>query len=241
MLQRRRSVVDRGGDKERLVKITCSLNCKLIIVIGLLHPSVSKAIPADPGPTIVLESAERGFVSSTGFVSDNGNYLARETGRGDRTHNFFFYDLSGVNQTITMAQLELYNPGAAVDGNDGFESTNTTEIFSVFGGQWPASGNRFIPAVDGPLWGSQSVSLDDNGAFVTVPLDASFLNAANATNSSIFLGGSITGGHLFGFTGSDTQPPLMTRLVLTVVPEPGGIVLFAIAVSLLGLIWRRSP
>jgi len=186
-----------------------------------------------------LESADRDFVSATGFVSTTGTYLVRETGAGDKAHDFFVYDLSDVDREITAAQLALYNPGAAVDGNDGFSSANDTEVYSVFGGYWPASGNRFSAVVDGPLWGTQTVSAADNGRVVLVPLNADFLTAANSAGGEVFVGGSISGGHLFGFTKYESEPPTDTQLVLTLVPEPSGLSLLAVGALGLALYGRR--
>ncbi len=212
----------------------------VLLAAGCCLPQAFASEMQAPGLTVELASQERGFVSATGYVNTNGNYLARETGPGDKMHNYFVYDLAGVDREITAARLELYNPGATADGNDGFSSTNPTEVYSVFGGYWPASGNRFTALVDGPLWGSQTVSAADNGAIVSVPLNADFIAAANAGGDSVFIGGSITGGHLFGYTTYESQPPSDTRLVLTLVPEPNSLLLVALVGLALGLWgWRR--
>jgi hypothetical protein len=95
----------------------------------------------------------------------------------------------------------------------------------------------------GVVYGSRTMTAADKGSVVEITLNSSAIAALNAATGLIGIGGSLTtldgaanDKIVFGGTGfSDTFPPDMSQLRLTLVPEPSTLFLLAIgAVSLLG-------
>jgi hypothetical protein len=201
--------------------------------------------------TLCIDATDRGYYfvnSAPPHFPDLTNYLARVSPPGDRTRSFFVFDLSAVNTAILTASLRLYNPGVAIDGHDGYYSANPSEIYTTYDVVTPiatllappyAGGQPIYADLgSGVVYGSQVVTASDNGRFVTVPLNSDFIAGANSSSGLFAIGGAISSGQIFGYTGD--FPLSATQLVLTTVPEPSTIaILLAGAIGLLAYAWRR--
>lgn len=175
--------------------------------------------------------------------SPYANYIAGCSG-GYIFRDFFIFDLSGLGSgSIISATLSIYNPGVSQgDLGNGFLSPHANETYQIGSVSTPlnilAQGTGgaavFNDLAAGTLWGAQVVSSSDNGAFVQIPLNASFLAAAEPDlgTGAIGFGGHLVGDtgftqneYIFGFTGTANGPIPQLRLEVVPVPEPSSLVL----------------
>lgn len=152
-----------------------------------------------------IDAADRGWYTNTGFHSPNlhgtvQNYIAGNYGSpwGSEFRNWFVFDVEEVNGEIEEAYLRLYMPGGS---HSGYSSSSASEIYTVFDVDTPADelvagGRGLVDTFDdlgaGTTFGQQTVSSDDNGGFVAVPLNPNFVAAAEETSGLLAIGGAIT-------------------------------------------------
>jgi hypothetical protein len=198
---------------------------------------------------VLLSATNRGFYDNSGnksFQSATANYSAGDA-RGlppaplvsNDIRNFFVFDLSGVTQSIASAQLELYMPGPPMppgwinstsSGSEGYELHDVvTPIANLLDGTGGVANHADLGS--GVVYGSRTITPDDMGTVVIIPLNAASIAALDAATGLFGFGGSVT--TLDGtastelvFTNTGSQLPIeTTQLRLTVVPEPSTLLL----------------
>jgi hypothetical protein len=173
-----------------------------------------------------INFADSGWWDSTGgHTSTNKNYIAGKSGT-TLFNDYFVFNLSGVTQTITGAQLRLS------EASNGYNSPDPTETYSLFDvstsiAALEATGSGqtaiFNDLGTGTTFGSRDISATDRNTVVTIGLNAAAIAALNATRGGQFaLGGAVTTisgtstQDVFGFSGNTTD---VRQLVLTFAPE----------------------
>ncbi len=103
--------------------------CALIfaLILGTIFSSSREAFAQT---TVTINATNTGWYSNTGFHNSmNANYLAGQISNGTRRaefHNYFVFDLSGIQGTITNATLKVLNP------QFGYFSNYPTQTYTVF-------------------------------------------------------------------------------------------------------------
>jgi hypothetical protein len=191
--------------------------------------------PLGGSPT-VLNAADSGWISSDGaHQASNNNYLVGANSLyspGTEFRNYATFALSAGLPTITGAELRIWNPA---NGFVSMDRSETLSIFDVSGSPAALDTTRalgdplgralFQDLGTGTVLGSRSVSIADNGAALSVPLNAAAVAALNASIGSTFaLGGAITTlsglaeQSLFSFTsGQEGHVQLVLQTATTVV------------------------
>ena len=185
-----------------------------------------------------------------------GNYIAGNAGSNEYYRDYFVFTLSSIpsGETITSATLQLFNPSNGYNSADAAEtytnfSLDSTSIPALTNGNGSNALNVpiYIDLGDGTAYSSGvTVSAASNGTVVPILLNNSFLSYAQANmGSSVALGGAITtldandnnNESIFGATGATLSD---TQLVITTIPEPTTIGLWALSVIILGAVRRGS-
>jgi hypothetical protein len=244
-----------------------------LFVAGFVVPAASHAQTLDAADRgWYRDNPTSGQVES---YAPNLNYLVGRgvvsPGVRGEYRNFFAFDLGAFQgQTFTSATLSLYNPkfgdpfnnNATVNPSQwgGFGqgvpagNANPYETFQLHqvltdattllaGG---AGRSGYDDLGDGDVFGSYNASLDDNGTFIKIVLNALGIAALNDAIGGMFvLGGSVstieaTGGSqtVFGFSNDNNLA--FTQLSLTqAVPEPGTYAMLLTGLVLMGAVTRR--
>jgi hypothetical protein len=229
----------------------------------LLFGALSFALSLGAQANMTLHAVGAGWFSNTGeHIEFNDNYAVGGGMDGYTRNNFFLFDLSGVNGSITSAMLRVYNPAApATPGFPyGYTSSDPTENYALFDVSTPfeelgagyaigslAGQGIYSDIGSGQSFGMTTVSLADNGKFVEITLNASGLAALNASSGSVFaVGGALTTldalvnrESLFASAFLHTVGPNVPQLVISSVPEPSTTALWIAGLGLLGFAARR--
>jgi hypothetical protein len=226
-----------------------------IATSGISHATVFTA-------TAVLS----GWYTPDGFADSGSpnyfrqaNYVAGVSA-GVFYRDFFVFDLTGLpSGTISSATLNIYNPGKTAGGlGNGYQGPHATESLLVGSvgtaisllSSGTGGAGVFSDFAAGTLWGAQTVNSADEGAWVRVGLNASFMSTADTIlgNGSIALAGHLAGDvgftqntFIFGFSGlpNGASYSPVPELILDVepVPEPSTLALGAFG-ALLGVVLR---
>jgi len=197
--------------------------------------------------SVTLSAGDSGWYGSiSGHDTSNSNYSVgfciNFCSPAETMRNFFVFDLSGVNDTITGATLHVFNPSNPFNGYASLDATETYELFSYESSVVALVGGTgsYSDLGDGTSYGTVSVSAADNGSFVDVTLNASALSDLNSATGLFALGGVIStlSGEsrmegVFGFSSHRE----VRELILATVPIPAAVWLFGSALGLLG--WMR--
>jgi len=233
----------------------------------MMATSLSRSVVALPlivlmananAATISIDATESGWITSDGLPTNNEdseNYVVGVVSFGGTStehRNWFLFDLSGVDETVTSASLNIYNPTSDVDIVDGFNSIDRTETYSLFSYESSITDlsdelglGSYDDLGDGTLFGSVTVSDADNGTVISIALNGDAIDAINSATGPFVFGGALTS--LSGQTDfsellfGGTFPEFTRELVLTTVPVPAAIWLFASACGLMGTLKLRRP
>lgn len=214
-----------------------------------------------------IDVARFGIYESFGAFShtgDNGSqglkrYDTGRTAPGVEARDYFVFNLTGVNFTVTSATLRIFSPGTPQTNPSGI--TNTLGIFAVStplatltdspDGTSASYGNIFTDLGDGTLYGSTTLNPANisAGTAINIPLTGA-IAAINAAGTGAFaVGGTITDltaaiDQALYFSGGQSLPNaqlILTGSTTAAAPEPGSLLLGAFALPVaLGLIRRRK-
>jgi hypothetical protein len=201
-----------------------------------------------PASAAVINAIDSGWYNQTGtHVAQNDNYLAGEFSAAE-LRNFIVFDLTAVVNDIVSASLLLYNPDNALPALRGYVSPDPTETYQLYDVSTPIAtlslsnvGATGIAIFDdlgsGTVLGQQTVSAADNGAVVSIVLNADGIAALNAARGGQFaIGGALTtlgspgDEFVFGFAELIDNPEVK-QLQLTSVPEPATVALLGLAAT----------
>jgi hypothetical protein len=185
-----------------------------------------------------------------GDLRDPGGSHACYPGCSAEYRSFLVFDMSSVTQLITSAQLELSvaGPGGgSLYSGAGFFSGAGSENFELHDVITPIETllNRtdkigtHADLGNGVVYGNRTMTAADQGTVVSIELNSSAIAALNAATGLFAMGGSLTTLDSFAnyeiVFASSGGVANVTRLRLTVIPEPSTFLLLAIgAISLLG-------
>ncbi len=211
--------------------------------------------------TITIAASDSGSFSEDGnHTATNETYLAGWS--NDEYRNFFVFDVSGLpaGETILSATLRAYNPAVGepdVSYTGGYQSPDASETYQLvevltpavaFGVTHVGTGLAiYLDLADGPVYGAQTVTVADNGAFIEVALNAAGLAALDAAVGDFVLGGHLssltsafgTDELIWGLTDPPGLGPYTRELVVVLTPEPAPGLLLTL--GLIGFAAARRP
>ena len=223
--------------------LSCSIALSTICRLGSLAV-VLLASSSVSAQTVVIKATNRGWVNNTGshnYFSSAENYFVGDDGvfSPGENRNFFFFDLTSVNQPIASVKLVLsagsYGSNSPSENYELHDVTTPLPLILAQG--------LLVPAYDdfgsGVVYGSRTMTYADSRSVIEIDLNSSAITAMNATHGLFGIGGSLTTldglpgfEGVFGSTGSSQY---VSELRLTLVPEPSIFFLLGIgAISLLG-------
>ena len=226
------------------LNVAC-VNALTAVLIALLATSVVSA------QTTVIPHTTRGSyveIASSYIPNassyDAGDYRVVPCGRcRNDVRNFFIFDLAGLTQPIISATLELYVPAPSQNGPGGYTSADPSENYELHDIVTPLTvllngtgGEEGTVAWNdmgtGVVYGSRTMTANDLGTTIEIPLNASAIAALDAATGLIGLGGSITtlddlpnNEYVFAFGGGLG----VSQLRITYVPEPSTVALFGMS------------
>jgi hypothetical protein len=174
-----------------------------MVVCGLATVSAQSA-------TVVVDANNTGAYRNSGFHdSSNLNFIVGKIGTL-QFHNFFVFDLSGVQGKVKSASLSVYSPEFS------YNSTDASETYTVFDVSTPVSTltadnanavDIFNDLGSGAAFGSTDVPNDSDNTFITFALNAAAVDAINSIHTQFAIGGALTSlnpstdQYIFGGTG----------------------------------------
>jgi hypothetical protein len=208
------------------------LSVRYCVVAVLLSFLCAGVIRAD---TLTLTAVDMGWYQHN--ASESGyhdpaklNYLAARlfpsASPMSDYRNFFVFDLSGVTGTVAGARLELNT--LQVSGNETYELYHVATPVATLLAGGSGKGSIFDDLGDGTVYATQSILASQPNTTIDIALNSGFVSNANAAIGGRFaIGGALTSlastgnQYVFGYQSLDGPPLSYSRLVLTVVPEPG--------------------
>jgi hypothetical protein len=211
--------------------------------------AVATSAGAAQAASLTIDATDRGWYRSDGFHQPaETNYFVGEGQSPGIFRNFFVFDLSGVSDTITAAELQLQIP--VTQFGTSFQSPDGIETYALF--DFVGSIPDLVAGVDGVTqWtdlgtGTPYAQIDvtdaDDGTVLVLGLNGSALADLNAAGGLFVFGGAITTHDGIAqniewiFAESEGLPLSATQLVVTT-PEPAAVLLVLGAFGFLG--WRR--
>jgi autotransporter-associated beta strand protein len=163
----------------------------------------SEAVPGDIqlrltfGTSVVINSADRGWYNNLGnHTADNLNYLVGEDTPGDTNffRNFFVFNLPALSGQLVNAQLLLNSySNASPSGFETYQLYDITNSITVLTNTASGATNVYADLGSGVNYGGRNVYVSESGLIASIPLNGSFLSAAQANSGGpIALGGSLT-------------------------------------------------
>jgi autotransporter-associated beta strand protein len=149
------------------------------------------------GTNLVINSADRGWYNSSGnHTAGNPNYLVGEDTPNDTNiyHNFFVFNLPGLSGQLVDAQLLVNSyTDASPSGFETYQLYDVTNSITVLTNNASGATGIYADLGSGVIYGGRNVYVSESGLTASIPLNESFLSAAQANSGGrIALGGSLT-------------------------------------------------
>jgi hypothetical protein len=220
---------------------------KLAFCLGLFVALCLGSLASASAGSVTISASNSGWFAANGFHNAaNKNYIA---GDFDTYHNFFTFDLSGINGAITGATLRLFNPAGGFDGDPGTYTlydvfTSAAVLNTSHSGASPEDVAIYNDLGSGTVYGTVTVSALDNGTLISINLNAAAIAALNSANNGLFsIGGALRGSEARIFANSDGLGLTKELVVQTndsgPIPEPMTLVLFGTGLAACAAKLRR--
>jgi len=191
---------------------------------------------------VSVNSYDNGWYKSNGtHIASNTNIISGSSGWSSY-RNFFAFDLSGISGKVVSATLSIAGGNGKYSNSGGSTtfsvydvSTNTASLTNGTGGT-----GAYSDLGSGSLFGSTSVSTPGwSGTMptVTVALANAIGNINSALGNQFALGGTTSGGYLWGFSSGAQAATL--SLTVAAVPVPAALPLMLLALGGMGVVARR--
>ena len=147
------------------------------------------------GTNLLINSSDRGRYNSLGdhsTYSYNNYYVGREG--GELSHNYFVFNLPALLSQLVDAELLLNSyTNTSPSGFETYQLYDVTNSITVLTNEASGATNVYADLGSGAGYGGRNVYVSESGTMLSLPLNGSFLGAAQ-TNSGgrIALGGALT-------------------------------------------------
>ena len=143
---------------------------------------------------MVINSADRGWYDESGNHSAaNLNYFVGDDG-ADLYRDFFVFNLPVLSSQVVDAELlvnSYINVGPA--GVETYQLYDVTNSITVLTNNATGATNVYADLGSGVVYGGRNVYVSESGMIASIPLNGSFVTAAQANSSGrIALGGALT-------------------------------------------------
>lgn len=191
---------------------------------------------------VSVNSYDNGWYKSNGsHVTSNTNIISGQSG-WNSYRNFFAFDLSGVTGRVVSATLSI------AGGNGKFSNMSNLAKFAVYDVSTKTSSltsgtggtAAFADLGSGSLYGSTAVATPGwTGTMptVSVALANAIGDINNALGNQFALGGTTSGGYLWGYSNGAQAATL--SLTVAAVPVPAALPLMLLALGGMGVVARR--
>ena len=175
---------------------------------NVVSPGDVELVVTGTNGTTVLNAIDSGWFSELGnHIASNDNYIVGVCGddacNGDslNRNDYFVFDLGSENLGASSAVLRLMNPPNAVNAQNGYISTNPSELYQVFDvstnpvdlmADQSGETGIFDDLGSGVSFGNRLVSAADNGTFVEITLNSDAIAALNSSTGNWAIGGTLT-------------------------------------------------
>jgi hypothetical protein len=146
------------------------------------------------GTSVVINSANRGWYDNSGYHdAGNLNYFVGDDGTS-LYRNFFVFNLPALSSQLVDAELLLnsYN-NVSPYGVETYQLYDVTNSITVLTNNASGATSVYADLGSGAVYGGRNVYVSESGLMLGIPLDGSFLAAAQANSGGrIALGGALT-------------------------------------------------
>ena len=158
--------------------------------------TVLGSISGSGGTPSTLSSTGSGWWNDLGsHTATNTNYVAGFGASRDH-RDFFVFNLAGITQNITGAQLSIANPSngySSPDASEGLSYFDVSTAIATLIANGTGQTAIYTDLGSGVNFGSRTVSAADQGTQVITTLNSSAIAALNAARGSQFaIGGALT-------------------------------------------------
>ena len=146
------------------------------------------------GTSVVINSANRGWYNNLGtHTAGNMNYFVGDDGT-DLYRNFFVFNLPVLSSQLADAELLLNSyTNVSPSGFETYQLYDVTNSITVLTNTASGATSVYADLGSGVVYGGRNVYVSESGFIASIPLNGSFVGAAQANSGgSIALGGALT-------------------------------------------------
>ena len=175
------------------------------------------------GTSEVISSADRGWYDESGSHSaGNLNYVVGDfSGPGTIAHNYFVFNLPVLSSQFVDAELLINSyTNVSPTGVETYQLYDVTNSITVLTNNASGATNIYADLGSGVVYGGRNVYVSESGMIASIPLNGSFVSAAQANSGgSIALGGALTSlnpaptlEYLFGYSSGSVASDIQLWL-----------------------------